>query len=250
MIVMLVLIIGENGSGKTLIMVLIALSDLSRIPLANFTIEHPKWKYLEIDDFLHIKENNDVYIDEAYTWLEKRRSLKYTNLFISDTKEQKRKDKSTWYISEQRENLIDSRFEFNWNIKIECKTRHPIGNSKEDFVWKITYEDFPYPIYKTLSYEEAKPYFKYFNTYEKVPPENKQKIEFEFIKHNPDKLFKKVISIAKQLEKTDLIKNIKFAKEITHDFIFYILMKNGILKDYETYVYTYFKQKFKFNREV
>ncbi|MFX0069870.1 MAG: hypothetical protein ACFFAO_02160 [Candidatus Hermodarchaeota archaeon] len=247
---MLVLIIGENGSGKTLIMVLFALSNLSRNILANFTIKHPHWNYLEIDDFLNIQNNTDVYIDEAYTWLEKRRSLKYTNLFISQTKEQKRKDKSTWYISQQRPNLIDKRFEEFCNVKIECKTRYPIGNSYDDFIYKFTYEDLYYPIYKRLSYEDAMFYFKYFDTYEKVPPENKQKMEFEFIKNNPDKLFKKVISIAKQLEKTDIVKNIKLAKEITHDTMNYILMDNRILKDYEPYLYTYFKYKLKNNGSV
>lgn len=234
---MLVLIIGENGSGKNLLMVLCMLDLIDKPFKANFHVKHPKFSYLEFDDFLHIDDNTDVYIDEAYTWLESRRSNKASNVYISHMKEQKRKTNSTWYISEARPNLIDKRFEDYANKVIECKSRYPIGNSIDDFVYKIV-DNEPFRIfYKRIKYEDAKKYFEYFDTNEKVHIENKQKVEFEIIKQNPKKLLKKVEEIAEIVEKDET-----FVK-LTHPALKFVLMKNNILKDYEEFVYYYLKYK-------
>lgn len=241
---MLILIIGENGSGKTLFMVLMALSELHKKILANFYIKHPKFKYLEFDDFLNIDDFTNVYIDEAYTWLENRRSMKASNVYISNIKEQKRKTKSTWYVSEQRPEMIDKRFENFANVLVQCKTRYPIGNSKDDFNYKIIYEH-PYQvIYKTLLYRDAKEYFDYFNTYEKVEPENKQKIEFEIIKQKPNKLMKKVMELVKIIEKDGSIK-----PPFTHNLLKWACMKNDIILDYEPFLYLYFDEKIKLKKK-
>lgn len=234
---MLVLIIGENGSGKTLIMTICAISQLDKNILANFTIVHPKYRLLEFDDFLNIEPNTDVFIDEAYTWLESRRSSKNTNVFISGVKEQKRKTNSTWYVSEQRPRMIDKRFENYYNVLIECKPRYPIGTSTDDFVYKITYEN-PYQvIYKRFPYENAKKYFEYFFTNEKVEPENRQKMEFEIIKQNPDKLMSKVLQLVKIIEKDNGISN------YTHPLLKWSCLQNNIILDYEPFLYLYFKNK-------
>lgn len=239
---MLVLIMGENGSGKTFIMSMIALSQLDRIPLANFEIKHPLYQRLEFDTFLNIPDNSDVYIDEAYRWLENRRSSKASNIYITEIKEQKRKTFSTWYVSEQRPKLIDKRIELFANILIQCKTRYPIGYSKEDFRYKITYEDTNQVVYKRFPYDKAKHYFKYFNTYEKVEVENKQKVEFEMIKQNPNKLMDKVVKLVEIIEKDDSI------TEYTHPSLKYGCLKNGIIIDYEPFLYIYLKNKYKKNK--
>lgn len=234
---MLVLIIGENGSGKTFFMVICALSVLSKNIYANFRIEHPNYHYLEIDDFLKIPPNTDVFIDEAYTWLESRRSSKYTNVYISEIKEQKRKTDSTWYITEQRERMIDKRFENYWNVLIECKPRFPIGHSTEDFHYKITF-DYPREVvYKSYPYIDAIKYFNYFNTNEKVEPENRQKLEYEMIKSKPKKLIKKVNELAKIIEKNNPMDN------YTHPFLKWACLENHIITDYEPWLYLYFKKK-------
>ena len=236
---MLVLIIGENGSGKSFFLTLMALSVLDKNILANFTIKHPNFQYLQFDDFLNIDDNTDVFIDEAYTWLENRRSNKASNVYISEIKEQKRKTNSTWYVSEQRPHLLDKRFEQFPNVLVECKTRYPIGKSKDDFLYKLTFEENPIPIYKRFPYKEAKLYFQYFDTKEKVEPENKQLLEFYMIKDNPDKLFKKVLSLAKVIENNGL-ESYKF----THPTMKWKLLEKGIILNYEPYLYLYFKNKY------
>jgi len=236
---MLVLIIGENGSGKTFFMVIMALSVVDKNILANFKIKHPHFRFLEFDDFLNIKDNTDVFIDEAYTWLENRRSNKASNVYISEMKEQKRKTRSTWYVSEQRPNLLDKRFEQFSNVIVECKTRYPIGNSKDDFIYKISFDNLKYPIYKRFPYEQAKQYFHYFDTEEKVPPENKQLLEYNIIKNNPDKLFSKVINLAKIIEKQQNGKT----KAFTHPELKWICLQNKIILQYEPYLYLYFHDK-------
>lgn len=239
---MLVLIIGENGSGKTFFMTICALSQPDKNILANFTIKHPKFKLLEFDNFLNIETNTDVFIDEAYTWLENRRSSKATNVYISEIKEQKRKSDSTWYVSEQRPNMIDKRFENYPNVLVECKPRFPIGHSLDDFVYKITYESPQQVVYKRFPYVEARNYFKFFNTNQKVEPENKQKIEFEIIKQNPDKLMSKVLELVNIIEKDGSI------TEYTHPSLKWCCLKNNIILDYEPFLYLYFKNKIKIEK--
>jgi len=71
---MLVLIKGENGSGKTFLMTIFALALKEKNVWANYWVKHPNYKFLEIDDLLHIPNNTDIFIDEADNWLENRRS--------------------------------------------------------------------------------------------------------------------------------------------------------------------------------
>ena len=239
---MLILIIGEVGSGKSLIMVIFALSDLTVNVLANFHIKHPNFNLLEFVDFLKINANTDVYIDEAYTWLESRRSTKASNVYISHIKEQRRKTDSTWYVSTQHPEMLDRRFKEFPNALIECKTRYPIGNSKDDFVYKITYNN-PYQIvYKRLKYNDAKKYFKYFNTNEITEPENRQKIEYEIIKSNPKQLMQKVIEL------TEIIKNDEDIKEYTHSALKLGCLKNNIISEYEQWIYLVIHNKVKNNK--
>ena len=236
---MLVLIIGENGSGKTFIMTVFALSQLKKIPLANFWIKHPLYQLLEFDDFLNIPNNTDVYIDEAYTWLENRRSSKASNVYISEIKEQKRKTNSTWYVSEQRINMIDKRFENHYNVLIECKPRFPIGTSRDDFIYKITYE-YPFQIrYMKFTYNDAIKYFSYFDTNQKVEPENRQKIEYNIIRQNPDKIMEKLLQLVKIIEKEDSI--VKY----THPSLKWACLRNNIILEYEPFLYLYFQNKIK-----
>lgn len=230
---MLVLIIGEVGSGKSLIMVIFALYDLLVNILSNFHIKHPNFQLLELDDFLNISEDTDVYIDEAYKWLESRRSSKASNVYISHIKEQRRKTNSTWYVSAQHPELIDRRFKEFSNCLIECKTRYPIGHSTDDFVYKITYQK-PYQVvYKRIKYEDADKYFKYFNTNEIVEPENKQKIEYEMIKNNPKKLKKKVIELV------SMIKKDKEKEKFTKMEVKGLCMDYNIIFEYSEWIYLF-----------
>lgn len=237
---MLILIIGEIGSGKTLFMVICALSTDKNI-FANFHITHPKFKYLEFDNFLNIPNDTDVFIDEAYKWLENRRSSKASNVIISEIKEQRRKTNSAWYVSTQHPNMIDKRFEHYPNILVECKSRFPI-NSNKDFVYKITYSE-PYQvIYKRLSYQDAKKYFKYFDTNEIVAPENKQKIEYSIISQNPDKFFEKVVELS------EIIENDLEIYDYTHISLKTACLKHGIIKEYEPYIHAFLNNKIKLKK--
>lgn len=235
----LVLIKGENGSGKTFIMTMFALAQLNKNILSNYKIEHPQYKKLQLDDLLNISDNTDVFIDEAYNWLESRRSSKSINVFISQIKEQKRKTNSTWYVSEQRPKQIDKRFEEYPNVIITCKTRYPIGSSKDDFVYKIEYDN-PYQVvYLTFPYFEARKYFKYFNTKEIIKMHDQDKIEFDMIKNNSDKLLSKIIELA-ELIKQNNDNNLKY----THDELKWECLQNKIILQYEPFLYLYFKKKY------
>lgn len=240
---MLVLIKGENGSGKTFLMTIFALALKEKNVWANYWVKHPNYKFLEIDDLLHIPNNTDIFIDEAYNWLENRRSGSNLNVFISEIKEQKRKSDSTWYLSEARPKLLDKRFEQFPNVIVQCKTRYPIGHSTEDFVYKFTYDE-PYAVvYKTYPYQIAEKYFGFFNTKERTKMHNQDKFEFKLIEQNPPKLMSKIQELAKLLLEKD--NNIKY----THDKLKMVCLENGIIKDYEPYLYLYFKRLVEIEKE-
>jgi len=237
----LVLIIGEIGSGKTLFMVLMALSTDKNI-LANFHIKHDNFKYLEFDDFLNIPNDADIFIDEAYKWLENRRSSKASNVVISEIKEQRRKTNSTWYVSTQHPNMIDKRFEQYPNVIVQCKSRFPI-NSKKDFVYKISYDSpFFHTIYRRLYYRDAVKYFDYFDTNEIVAPENKQKIEYDILSKNPEKFFDKVVELSEIIEEDlDIF-------DYTHTSLKAGCLKHHIHMQYEPYIHSFLNNKIKLKK--
>lgn len=238
---MLIFVIGMVGSGKTLFLVIHALSTWWKKIYANFHIKHPKFHFLEIDDFLDLPDNTDVFLDEAYRLLESRRSMDSVNIVISQIKEQRRKTNSYWYLTAQRKDLLDTRFRTNSNLLVECKTRLPIGKSVDDFVYKITDNDLNRVFYQYYSYQDAEPLFSYFNTNEKVPVTNFGKVEYELIKDNPQKIVPKAIEI------WNIIKN--DINEITHHTIKFALFQNKIYHKWEKWVYIYAKKQVEVNND-
>ena len=68
---MKIAVIGNIGSGKTLLLVVIAKHSKRRI-FSNFQLDLPLYNELEIIDLLNLENDIIVFIDEAYTWLESR----------------------------------------------------------------------------------------------------------------------------------------------------------------------------------
>jgi GTPase SAR1 family protein len=228
---MLVLLIGTVGSGKSVFMVMMAHQSYTRNVYANFRIKHPKFKFLSDVDILNIPPNTDVYLDEAYNKIEKRRAMDSKNLIYSHIFNQRRKTDSIWYLSEQIKNLIDFRFEKYANLIIYCHKRY---SKYDDFTYEYEFEDCNETVIEHYTYNEMSIFFDLYDTNEIVKDDMSKKTEYLLVKDIPDLLPKYQKEIYNKI-KNDITTGTKIDIEMC-------LIKNKIYHMWKKYIYPYHKQ--------
>ena len=224
---MKIAVIGNIGSGKTLLLAIIGKHSKRRI-FSNFQLDLPLYNELEIIDLLDLENNIIVFIDEAYTWLESRTSMSTLNRYLSYIIFQSRKRNIDIYTTSQMFSSIDIRLREQSDIIIECRII--------DDGFQYTFRDSYNRKISTfiLPYSKAKKYFSIYDTYEIVEPNHKQELEFNLLQQYPNKLLEKVKEIAEAIK--DKI------KKITHDSIKATLLLSGYNTSYEKYIYLYLKE--------
>ena len=229
---MLISILGNWGSGKTLFLVYLA-KKFKREIHSNFELKLKNYKSLTVIDLLNLPNNVEVFLDEAYTWLESRVSSKALNRYLSYILLQSRKRTINIYITAQLFSTVDTRFRQQSSIIIFCK------RIEDGFQYKILNRDNNCINCLVLPFDKAKQYYKYYDTYEIVEPYEKGKLEFQLLQSNPKLLFDTSKKIA--------LKILKEFKDIkpTHQNVKIALMSNGFDKNYEPYVYAYLHSNIK-----
>lgn len=230
---MLIAIVGDLGSGKTLYMTRKALK-IKRPIYSNFKIKVPNYIELSILDLLSLPTNIVLFLDDAYTWLESRTSGKKLNRFLSYIILASRKVNIDVYASCQLFGSIDLRFRDQANKMVICK------RTKYGFIYQIrkkvlTHQFKVKIISKTyfFSNRNAKYYYPYYNTLEIVEPSDKADLELDILKRYPKQLKVRVKAIGKAIaEQID---------PITHDSVKSALFTNGYPIGYEPFVYLYLK---------
>lgn len=190
---MLITITGDIRQGKTTLTTLFAL-DSEREVYSNYGIKIPNYHKLKHSDLFELPNDVDVFIDEAYTWLEARKSGKDTNVLASHILFQSGKRTIDIYLNTQLISTIDLRFRDMSNVLIEC--------------YKIdVFEFFQYDIYvkvkgifyfnKTilLPFSEAIEYFDYFDTYEIVESDLSEKFRLDSIMNDSVKFYRLIQDI-------------------------------------------------------
>jgi len=230
---MLVIVIGNLGSGKTLIMLLLILLENREI-WSNFKINIPNYRELGIPDLFELKDNIVILMDEGYSWIESRVSSSSLNEYISSIIFHTRKSFTDIYLTTPMLSTIDKRFRKQANFIIECQHRNNFNSDNFNYVFhdvnNNTYGKF------TLPYNKAKKYFKLYNTYEKVESHRKKGLQFKILKNYPKRLRLRVIEIV------DIIKPLLNGK-ITHDIVKKKMFDNEIDLNYEPFVYIELKGK-------
>ena len=189
---------------------------------------------LEINDLIKMKfDKGNIFIDEAYTWLESRTSSSTLNRYLSYIIFQSRKRTIDIYTTSQMFSSVDIRFREQSNIIIKCKR---IKKGFHYWIYQVGKHNIKTFI---LPYENAKKYFDIYDTYEIIEPNQKQELEFKLIEKNPKHLFERVKKISEIIR--DKVDNLK----ITHDSIKAYLLMNGFNTSYEKYVYLYLKEGLK-----
>lgn len=193
---MLTAIIGNIGTGKTLLLVLIAkLANIhNKKIISNFYLSF-KHEKLNIDKFLN-QEYSDciILLDEAYVYLESRISMSLQNRLSSYIVFQARKKNVDIYLTAQLLKTIDIRFRDMLNIIVYSKLQE---NSFNYDFYNFTSNKFNS---KSLTFENASKFYKYYNTNE-IIQDNRMLHEIESTS-NRKKVLEKFAKTIKKYYKT------------------------------------------------
>jgi hypothetical protein len=249
---MIIGIEGDNGTGKTSLLVLIS-QDIKRQIWSNFTLKHPKYSELTLDKIIDLDNDSKpfleneglvLFIDEAYGFFESRLSNRSTNIYLSyKTNYQWRKRNLDVYLTFQDISSIDKRYRLRFDIIITCEYRKPF--SKDDFVYnyyrkrKSGSSNIVYTL--KIPYYQMSKIFDLYDTNEIVEPPNIELMTYKMAKNDP-KLMKRMLNkyydiLLPQVEK--LYSNGDF----THEKLGLLLTSNLILENYEKKLYAMLKNK-------
>ena len=224
---MLIIILGILGSGKTLLLTYFASKLKNRTIYANYELKLENYHSLKPIDLITLPTDIEVFLDEGYAWLESRISASQLNRYMSYLLFQSRKRNTNFYITAPLFSTLDKRFKLYADYIIMCE-RKKDGFKYTSILRKNSrVKKFLFPMSK------AKEIFKYYDTYEIVEPMNIANMEYNIIKNDKKELLRISTEIANKI-KLDL-------EIITHDSIKLALLKLGIDKNYEGYVYSILK---------
>lgn len=229
---MLVIILGPKGSGKTLFSTTRALKSKREV-YSNYKIDIENYNHLEVMDLVDISNNVDIFIDEAYVWLESRISGFFLNRFLSYMLWQSRKRDIDMYLTAQKFRALDVRFRDECDVIVKCKTR--INLKKDDFRFSIFWIAENKVNHFIMKYDDAKSLFDVYDTYQIIEPYTKEQLNFELLKRDPERRWEKAMEIG------DIIGEGLDLKQITHPIVKARLMRSGYDSSFEPLVYVYLK---------
>lgn len=230
---MLVSVLGDIRVGKTLFTSILAKYSYGKV-YANYHLDIPQYYKLEPTDLFKLPNNCEVFIDEAYTWLEARTSGADLNKCSSYILFQSGKRTINIYLTAQLFSTVDIRFRHMSNIIVEVYKYEDEELFEYNFYERVRGE----LIFRNtwyLPFNEAEKYYDIYDTLEIVEPHTMKNLETKLIMSDGKKLFKKAKEIAKLL-KPELDKSDKKNK-YTHDAIKFELLKEDISLNYEKFVY-------------
>ena len=229
---MITFLLGNNGSGKNFLLVYYA-TKFDKNIYSNFKIDLKNYIPLTIHDIINMDKLNkgNIFLDEAYAWIDSRSSGNALNLLTSYLIYQKRKRHLDIYLTAQMFSSVDKRARHLANIIIECLPR--VNFEKDDFNYIYTDLDSEIEFKFTILYKIAKKYFDYYDTYEIINSHLKAKLEFLVLKDDPIAMIEKLKEISKVIKPS--------LKKITHDNINIALLLNKYELSYEKYIYYFLK---------
>ncbi len=163
---MLVSFIGDIGSGKTLGMTFFASRD-KRPVYSNYKIKIPNYRPLKPETLVTLEDASLALIDEAYAWLESRRSGADSSLYFSYILFQSRKRKTDIYMTNQLISTVDVRFRMMANIEVHCQS---VKEGFEYTFFKVSSTNIYRPKTFILPISEAEKIYPLYDTLELINP--------------------------------------------------------------------------------
>lgn len=232
------LIVGDVGSGKTVMLTKIA-ETYSRhgFPVyANYGIKLPNYHRLEPEKLLSIENRNGrifIGLDEGWSELESRTSGKASNRYYSYILNQSRKRGFDFYVTTQDESEIDKRFKYLANYRILCEKYE----DRECFVYWIEKRSIKGNRIKKfiLPFREAEKIYPLYDTLEIINSNNMKNLALDIIMNDADKLMKMVNEATEKIY-PQLARFTKGAVEVE-------LIKHGYPSRIAKYVYEQIRTK-------
>ena len=232
---MLVSLLGDIRVGKTLFATILA-KHSTKLIYSNFKLNIPNYYKLEPTDLFKLPNNCEVFIDEAYSWLESRTSGRDLNKCSSYILFQSGKRPINIYLTAQLFSTVDIRFRHMSNIIVEVyKHEMEDGLLFEYIFYKRIRGQLIYMNTWFLPESYAEKYYDLYDTFEIVEPQTMKDLETSLIMTDGKKLFKKAKEIAREI-KPEL-------DRFTHDSVKFELLKQNISLKYEKYVYLILNHK-------
>lgn len=231
---MLVSLLGDIRVGKSLFAAILAKNSNRNNIYANFKLEIPNYHYLEPADLYKLPNNCEVFIDEAYAWLEARTSGRDLNKAASYILFQSGKRSINIYLTAQLLSTVDIRFRHMSNVIVEVYKHEEEELFEYNFYEKVR----GILIFRNtwyLPFYEAEKYYDIYDTLEIVEPYEMKNLENKLLMRDGKKLFAKAKEIA-QLIEPELDK-------YTHDAVKFELLKQEISLTWEKFVYIILNHK-------
>jgi len=207
---MLISILGDVGSGKTLLSTALAILD-DRPVFANYKIHIDRWKMFYPETLLKVPFGSLVIMDEAWSIIESRLTGRGVNRFFSYILFESRKLGIDILMTDQLSRTIDPRFRDMTNIEIHCEATI-VGF--EYHVFRLSSYHYFQPKTFIIPYEVAEKIYPFYDSWEKI-----DNIDSDLI-----------FNITK--DKTDIIKEIDAHAEAILKLVPYPEIKKGIVSDY------------------
>jgi len=211
---LLILVLGHMGSGKTLFLTILGYMTKAKV-ISNFKLNYPNKSVenLSITQIINedFKEKVVILLDEAWLYLDSRRSSSSLNQIFSYILFQSRKKNLNFYLTAQLGNTLDVRFRRLADFIVYCK------NHKNYFEYTLVnlnnnqYKKIRLPI------ESAEKFFRFYNTNETVITDRSK---ICLLKAMSQEERKKLINGLVQKFFSSKYKNKKITKYIVKDFLF------------------------------
>lgn len=229
---MLTIILGNVGSGKTLILTYLTTLTNMKI-VSNYHLL--KLKYTEFNSLTFIEGKYDyalIALDEAYSLIESRQSNSIRNRLMSYIMFQQRKKNIDLVLTAQLFGSLDVRFRAMANYVIFC-----LGITPKGFHYVFCDMFAKTHIEFILSTEKAMQLYEEYDTLEVIEPPRTNEETFYFM----DNVQKKTMF-------DEIVEKIIASKEkITHDYVKVFLSDNNYPKTIESEIYARVKLKLKEN---
>ncbi|MHA1341038.1 MAG: hypothetical protein ACTSO2_13780 [Promethearchaeota archaeon] len=211
---MLILVLGHMGSGKTLLLTILGYLTNSRV-ISNFKLQYPNKKVenLSITQIVNedFKDKVVILLDEAWLYLDSRRSSSSINQIFSYILFQSRKKNLNFYLTAQLGNSLDVRFRKLADFIVYCENKR--------FYFEYVMVNLNNNQYKTirLPLKNAQKFFKFYNTNETIITDRSK---ICLLKAMSQKERKDLIDSLVQEYFNSKYKNKKITKYMVKDFLF------------------------------
>lgn len=192
----LIHVLGRRGRGKTLR----AVADAVRedVPVySNFKINIPRWEPITPVKLYTLRKPSLIIIDEAYIWMDSRRSLLPLSTILSWILNQSRKRKMDIIVTNQLDRATDVRWREQADYNIYCKKVRQ-DDGRFAFKYIVEEQDDEKQVMRrqiqTLSADQAEKLYPIYDTDEIVEPLNPDVLDA--LVTDPRELMPKVDEVA------------------------------------------------------